>query len=396
MWGDRYLKKEMKILNKFALLSISFLLTTAYVITPGIPQMLQEFPNQTEAQIQILVTIPALSVMIIVLFSDIVTKFLGEKTTIQIGLLLISVFGPLPIILSSYEMILASRILLGIGLSLITPLGVSLISYFFVGTEQASMMGLRSASESIGQSALTLLSGYLITFGGWRYSVLVYAIALPILILVTIYVPKIDRQEKRHQVKKTTSKYKLNKKVIFYFVTLFIVVGAYVGIRVRIPLIMEQRGIGSEIESGQILSMIPFIGLIIGIMFGQLYRLFREYLLMIGSFLMAVGCLVIGIATSYWIVFLGGFFVGVGYPLMISGTFTLVSSFALEGAENFTISIILSGINVGAFLAPYLLQWIGAWTGSTSLMTPFYVYAGLLTVFGVLSYVSQKQIEKTH
>lgn len=332
--------------------------------------------------------------MIIVLFSDIITKVFGEKITLQFGLLLISAFGPLPIILTSYPIILASRIFLGIGLSLITPLGVSLISYFFSGTEKASMMGLRSASESIGQSILTLLSGYLITFGGWRYSFLVYAIALPILILVTIYVPKIDQKEENHQTKETSLKYKLNKNVIFYFLALFIVVGSYVGVRVRIPLIMEQRGIGTEIESGQILSMIPFIGLIIGIIFGEIYKLFKKYILMVGSFLMAIGYVVIGIARSYWIIFLGSFFVGVGYPLIISGTFTLISSFSPKGMENFTTSIILSGINMGAFLAPYLLQWIGEWTGSTSLITPFYIYAGLLIVFGIFSYLSDKQTEE--
>ena len=51
----------MNTIKKIVLLSISFLLTTAYAITPGIPQMLKEFPNYTEAQIQLLVTIPALS-----------------------------------------------------------------------------------------------------------------------------------------------------------------------------------------------------------------------------------------------------------------------------------------------------------------------------------------------
>lgn len=356
--------------------------------------MLQEFPKQTEAQIQLLVTIPALSVMIIVLFSDTITKVVGEKRTLQLGLLLISIFGPLPILLSSYPLILAARILFGIGLSLITPLGVSLISYFFTGTEKATMMGLRSASESIGQSALTLFAGYLITFGDWRSSFLVYAIALPIFVLVTVYVPKIESQEASPEINKMKLSDKLNWEVLFYFIALFIVVGSYVGVRVRIPLIMDQRGIGSEIESGQILSMIPFIGLLIGIVFGEIYRLFKNYILMIGLFLMALGYVVIGIGTSYWLIFLGGFFVGVGYPLIISGTFTLISSFSPTSAENFTTSVILSGINMGAFLAPYLLQWIGEWVGSTSLVTPFYIYAGLLSAFGVLSYLSSKQNQK--
>lgn len=383
----------MKPMNKFALLSISFLLTTAYAINPGIPQMMEHFPNQTEAQIQILATVPAFSVMIIVLLSNEVTKLIGNKRTVQLGLLLAGIFGPLPVFLNNYYMILVSRVLLGVGFGLINSLAVSLISYFFSGTEEASMMGLRSASESIGQSLLTLFAGYLISWGGWRYSFLVYLIAIPILILFTIYVPKVDGDDEEEEGSKETSKSKLNTSVIFYAIALFIVVGSYVGIRVRIPLIMEQRGLGTEVASSQILSMIPFLGLIIGIIFGKVYALLRKYLLMTGAVLMAIGYLVIGLATSYWLVFLGGFIVGVGYPLIISGTFTFVSTFAPDGSETFATSIILFGINMGSFLSPYLLQWIDTLTNSTSLITPFYVYAVLLIIFGILSYINLRRVE---
>lgn len=382
----------MKPMNKFALLSISFVLTTAYAINPGIPQMMEHFPHQTEAQIQILATVPAFSVMIIVLLSNEVTKLIGNKRTVQLGLLLAGIFGPLPIFLNNYYLILASRVLLGVGFGLINSLAVSLISYFFSGTEEASMMGLRSASESIGQSLLTLFAGYLISWGGWRYSFLVYLIAIPILILFTVYVPKVDGDDDEETARKETSKSQLNASVIFYAIALFIVVGSYVGIRVRIPLIMEQRGLGTEVASSQVLSMIPFLGLIIGVVFGKVYELFKKYLLMTGAILMAVGYLIIGLATSYGLVFLGGFIVGVGYPLIISGTFTFVSTFAPKGSETFATSIILFGINMGSFLSPYLLQWIDALTQSTSLVTPFYVYAVLLIIFGVLSYINLQKV----
>ena len=186
----------------------------------------------------------------------------------------------------------------------------------------------------------------------------------------------------------------MNLSVVFYAIALFIVVGSYVGIRVRIPIIMEQRAIGTEVEIGQVLGMIPFLGLIIGIVFGKVYEWFSKYILIIGASLMATGYVTIALATSYWIIFLGGFIVGVGYPLIISGTFTFVSTFSPKGSETFATSVILFGINIGAFLAPYLLQWIGTITGSTNLVTPFYVYAVLLVIFGILSYFNLNNISK--
>lgn len=384
----------MKFMNKLALLSISFILTTAYIITPGIPQMLAFFPDKTEAQVQLLATVPAFSVTMIVLFITAVTKIIGSKRTVQLGLLLVGVFGPLPMILSNYYLILGSRVLLGVGFGLINALAVSLISIFFSGKEEASMMGLRSASESIGQSSLTIISGYLIAYGGWRYSFIGYLIAIPILILFTMYVPTLDEVKTDEELPKETTKAKLNLSVVFYAIALFIVVGSYVGIRVRIPIIMEQRAIGTEVEIGQVLGMIPFLGLIIGIVFGKVYEWFNKYILIIGASLMATGYVTIALATSYWIIFLGGFIVGVGYPLIISGTFTFVSTFSPKGSETFATSVILFGINIGAFLAPYLLQWIGTITGSTNLVTPFYVYAVLLVIFGILSYFNLNNISK--
>lgn len=378
-----------KTINKFTLLSLSFLLTTAYAIAPAIPQMLTVFPEQTEAQVQLLVTIPAFSVTIIVLFNDRVTCLFGKKRTVQIGLLLIALFGTLPLFLSNYTLILTSRVLMGVGLSFITPLAVSLMSYFFSGNKKATMMGLRSASESIGQSLLTLLAGYFIIDGGWRYSFLVYLIAIPIFVLVTCFIPKINHHEEHMKNDKVTSK--LNMTTLFYALAMFIVVGSYVGVRVRIPLIMEQRRIGSALAASQILSVIPFIGLIVGTFFGRFYLFLKQSLLMAGAVCMALSYVMIGLATTYEAIFIGGIVLGIGYPLIISGVFTLVSVFAPDGAEVFSTSIILSGINMGAFLAPYLLQWIGVFSNTASLVTPFYVYALLLIVFGVLSYINTNQ-----
>lgn len=385
----------MTFKNKLALLSISFVLTTAYAIAPGIPLMMEYFPQQSEAQIQLLSTIPAFPVMLIVLLSNTVTKVIGNKRTVQLGLLLVAIFGPLPIILDNYYLILGARILLGTGFGLVNALAVSLIGSFFEGKERANMMGFRSASESIGQSLLTLAAGYLMAFGGWRLSFGVYLVAIPILILFTLFVPDVDSvaNNEKSANPDVLSTNKLNANVIFYAVALFMIVGSYVGIRVRIPLLVTQRGIGTEIESSQILSMIPFLGLGIGIVFGQIYGLLKKLVLPVGAILVAIGYLIVASATTYWILFLGSLIIGVGYPLVISSVFTFASDFAPKGSATFATSVILFGINMGAFLSPYLLQIIGKLVNNTSLVAPFYVYAILLFAFGILSFINLNKLD---
>ncbi|WP_239646553.1 hypothetical protein [Oenococcus oeni] len=69
--------KSSKINNfsfRFALLSISLVLTSAYALSPAIPQMIKSFPDQSVSSIELLVTVPAFSVMILVLLSSYISK----------------------------------------------------------------------------------------------------------------------------------------------------------------------------------------------------------------------------------------------------------------------------------------------------------------------------------
>lgn len=87
----------------------------------------------------------------------------------------------------------------------------------------------------------------------------------------------------------------------------------------RIPLIMEHREIGSEVSASQILSVIPFFRSYCRFFFGRMYLIFRQFLLMIGAILMAFSYIIISLATTYQAIFLGGIFLGIGYPLIWNG-----------------------------------------------------------------------------
>ena len=178
-----------RLLLKFSLLSLSLLLTSAYAIAICIPTFSEKFSGFEASSIELLVTIPAFSVMIMMLLSDRIASKLGKKLTVQIGLVIVVLSIFISVMSTTYYMMLASRIILGIGLGLINALAVSLISDFFTGNECASMMGFRNAFEGLGQSVLTYIAGFLFATG-YTHTFYVYFAAIPIFLLFTLFVPK--------------------------------------------------------------------------------------------------------------------------------------------------------------------------------------------------------------
>lgn len=394
------MNQNMSVINKIALLSISFILTTAYAISAGIPQMIEQFPEQSKAQIQLLTTVPAAAVMCIVLFTNTITKLIGTKRTVQLGFLIVAIFGPMPMLLDNYYMILACRIMMGVGFGLANSLAVSLISHFFSGTEKATMLGWRNATESIGQSLLILAGGYLIAWGSWRSAFIVYTLAIPILLLVTFFVPDVDKAEQtaEGEIKVNEKKSAINLSVAFYTLGMFIVVASYVGMRVTMPIIFKQGNFGDVAESGQILSIVPFVAMAVGILFGKIYGFFNKKILLIGSLIASLGYMITIFSVSYFTMLLGAIIIGIGYPLIIIGTFTYITTFSPKGAQVFVTSVILFGINLGAFSAPYVLKFVEGVTsmlfGSTTNFSVFGVFVALLITFGVVSFLNLTHLEK--
>lgn len=388
-------ENKLNISRKISLLAISFILTTAYAITPGIPIMMEQFPEQSEASIQIMTTIPAMSVMIMVLVSSFVSGKIGSKKTVALGLILVSIFGPLPAVLNSFYSILISRMILGVGFGLVNPLAVSLISHFFTDDKKASMMGYRSAAESVGQSVLTLIAGYLLVFSGWRASFLVYLIAIPILILFLVFVPDVNfiGTNKNSEQNKSRPKQKVNFDVLFFASILFAVVATYVGVKVRLSGIMLDGGYGTVVDAGKILSLLTFVGLIAGIFFGKIYSVLKYNLLPVALIVIGVGEIIVAYSSNVMVTAIACIIIGLAYPLTVAFIFTLTSSIAPKNSEVLATSIILFGCNIGAFLAPYGLQLIRLITKNESLTLPFIVYGIVLMCFSVLTFIKLKRYQ---
>lgn len=367
---------------KYSLLSISLVLTSAYAISAALPAMQKSMPDRSLAQIETLATVPTISVVVMVLLSGWIAQHIGAKRTVGIGLLLVGVGGTLPAFVTSYPVILVSRLVLGAGFGLFNSLAVSLLSHFFSGNEKATALGFQNAFQSIGSAVMTFLAGLLLNIN-WHWSFLVYLAAFPILIVFWIFVPVVKQDQ---PVKGVMAGQKVSPGVIGLALLSMVYVCIQAGFTVRIPTIVTDAGYASATEVSNCQSIATIVGMIAGFLFGAVYKYLGHYILALGTLLMGLGQILAAFSHNIIMTGLATVLV-VAVSMVYIGTYCNNRASELADANSVTLatSFVLVGCNLGGFMAPYVLQWVSALVGSDqNVLIAYGCFSLAVTVFALL------------
>lgn len=85
-------------------------------------------------------------------------------------------------------LLLFSRLLMGVGLGMVIPFSMSLISDLYEREERTRMMGLSNSFNMLGGMFALVLSGQLAIFS-WRLPFLLYASGVPVMMMVAFFLP---------------------------------------------------------------------------------------------------------------------------------------------------------------------------------------------------------------
>ena len=244
-------------MEKFAILSLSWMLISTYSVSTALPAMKEYYIEYSGSQVEFLVSAAALGITFTILFNTVIAKYLRERQMVAGGLLLLSGSGIVPVFTDIYPVILGSRFLLGIGIGLVNVKAISMISERYSEREQETLLGFRSSFEMLGNAVLTLIAGQLLVFG-WQKAFSVYALGFLVLALYLLFVP-----EKEGNVSDTAAagvlKEKFERKnaetAIFYTICGFLLVVANAACSLRIPVLVEERGFGTASTASIVLSI---------------------------------------------------------------------------------------------------------------------------------------------
>ncbi|MDN6127910.1 MAG: MFS transporter [Tetragenococcus halophilus] len=374
--------KKGNAIEIIAILSLSFILTSTYSVSGVVPTLLEAFPFYSRSSIEFLVSIPSISMIVMIALSPLLAKFFSERSTIVSGLGIAGVAGITPFFTTSFSMIFISRLITGVGFGLINTCAISMISERFTGKKRAHLLGYRTSIETLGQAILTLIAGQLLVWG-WQPAFLIYSIAFPLLALYLLFVPN-----KEVKTQNTFTKEKLHLDQLLPILTSALFGGLLIATNtansLRIPSYIVENNLASTLTANRVLSLFMFAGFIGGAFFGKLFTLLKKYFLTVLLFAGGLGLIFIPLSTSIYFIAIGAFLSGFTITSTVSSIFTRLPEKIPLTFLNTANAMVLIGCNLGATIAPLLLNWIGKI--NAGLDFPFIIFAIIFFIISAGSF----------
>ena len=360
------------------ILSMSLLTVMAgAAIAPALGIIKDHFAEAPAVLIQLIVSIPALLIIITSLFFRSISKCLKTRAIAIIGLLLYVVAGAGCYLVSDIYVLLALRALLGISVGLIMPLSTGLLAYYFPPTELARLMGLSAAMNQMGGVVATLLAGLLATVE-WNYAFLVYVLGLIALVMVIVWLPNEqlsshDKQgnafEPRHLLKFHPSVIGmlLLMMIFFIFPTNFAIIAS------------EQTSLSSQAIT-MIMVGLDVVAFFVGLAFGHLMKAFRrpiKYFAPI-SFLLGYGFYLLGNVTS---LIVGSALIGIAAGVGVPYLNTIASIKGGKNSATTVMPLISAALYLGQFISPILVMPLSGMFGYGDVSAPYKVGVILSLLF---------------
>ena len=402
--------RKANILEAGGILSLSLLLTTSLSVSSCLPEMAEEFAGYSRSSLELMISVPAFAMMLVIASTSFLSRFLGERLMVVAGLLLFGIAGIVPVFTRVFEILFLSRILLGVGTGLVNTRAVSLIGERFTGSLRSRLQGVRCSMETLGQASLTLLAGQLLCFG-WRYAFLIYGAAFPILAIYLAFVPakpqavpgaagtgagengslgerNVPAEDSgasgegsasasvSSPAGKPSAPFARRRFILLHALLGGLAVSSSVCISIRMASFVVESGIGTATDGANILSLSVFSGFLGGMAFGKLLRHLGRVLLPSALALTALGLTAISFSDGLAVLAIGAAVAGFFCTCCISSVFNGLAERLPAEELDPANSAALVGCNLGSFATPLVLQ--AAALLNSTLSFGFLAYAAFL------------------
>lgn len=365
------------------LLVMSLTMACNSALAPILAEVGKFFPDAGDSAIQIVLTLINLTTLPAMILEPMLEPKITKRDIAVIGTALMLLGGLMPQVLNSQLwMLYAASIVIGVGLSFVVVTSSSLISDYFTGLDKSRVMGFQSIFVSIGGTIIAKGSGILTAMAGWKRGYLVFLIALPIIIIILLTVPKGETTPKAEKGEKSGV-----SGSMVYFGALCLITGIFVAtFNTNIAMYIDRKGIGDASTAGTVASIMQVIGIIGGLMLGFVVKTFKRFTIGASILVMAAGTAMVGMTTSFPMICAGAVLVGIGFAIRNPGAVTFGANMVPAAQASLAIAIISATYNVGNFISAYVVNPVANMLGE-DIANRFIVSAAALAVIGIVACV---------
>lgn len=319
----------------------------------------------SEAAVGLMVSAYTAPAIVLIPLAGVLADRFGRKPVLVTGLVLFGVGGVAIAFTTDFRVVLACRLLQGVGGAGIVPIVITSLGDVYAGPREAAAQGFRFTVSGLSQTVFPAVAGFLVVVA-WQYPLALYGLALPIAAVVWRYLPEpreTARAERAREADDTDGGvrelaafavgpralpvllgYGLPGFLYFGFITyVSIVVGGVLG--------------GTPGESGLVVAAASLAYAASASQTGRVAAAFaRETLPIAGTtVVMGAGYAAVAFAPSVVVVGAGAVLLGAGFGLTQSLYRSVVTSLAPESLRGGFVSLAESMLRVGITVAPIIL-----------------------------------------
>lgn len=357
--------------------SISVLGTS--MISPAMGALGAYFHDVDPILVKLILTLPALFVIPTSLCSVFVARRYGKKNTLIFALVLYAVSGVAAGLMSDIYSVLCWRALFGISMGLFMPISQSLPADFFEGPEKTHVVARVGSSIPLGNIIFVPISGIL-SYYSWRYTFLVYAVSIPVVIAVYFFIP--NKKEVVKKVSSSTDPLPIAVYLTsFYMFSVMLIVYLFF---TNFAIIVEEKGLGSSVEAGGLLAISSITSFLVSFNLLRIKKKLGRYIYVTIPLSIVLSYVIIYFSNSLFFIALSvplnAYAGGITMPLSMVSISTIVPRESLVKA----MAVLTTCMFIGQFISPVVFAYVPdipgySESGSTFLSTALFCF--VVTVF---------------
>jgi MFS family permease len=373
------------------LLPITLTTMAIVLLAPVMPKLMQEFssvPNH-EYWVPMVLTMPALCVALLCPFAGILGDYFGRRRLLLCSFLIYAVVGVAPVFLTDLNYILISRIGVGISEALIYVLSTTMIGDYFKGEARDKWLAGQTAFASM--SALLFFNlGGILGEAGWRTPFWVYLSALLMFALVWKFTWEPSGDDHSDD-KAATAPHNLSwagfpwaKMAMIVGITIYGSIFFYT-VQIQASSGLATLGMTSSAGIG-FLTSVASIGVPLGtLVYGKFgARTGVGRLLLIEFALLAVGFMLMGVASNVTMFLIGCFINQMGAGLLLPTLLVWSMSILSFEVRSRGTGFWQSAFALGQWLSPVVVTFfalrVGGLLGSFQMLSYFAAAGALVAI----------------
>jgi MFS family permease len=305
----------------------------------------------------ILLSIPALFIILGAPIVGWLSDNTGRKTLLNVSLLIFGISGASGYFADSFFFMFVGRAILGLSIAGIKTATVAMVGDYYEGPARNKIVGWQGSAMKFGGVIFMLLGGYLANVS-WQAPFLGYLIAFIILpsglIALAESLPKVDPNSEESPSNLPSIPL---GSASFVFISAFFASAMFFITPVQLPFYLRDTFAATPLQMGAAIALGNTIGAISSLAyarFKQRMNFVAIYALLYMS--MALGYFIVAAATSYTTALLGMVVAGVGFGLYVPNQSSWILSIVSPKRRGFGVGIVTTAMFTGQFFAPILVQ----------------------------------------